>query len=264
MYTINGSTNVTRHNTENATSTYPLTATITVKDDELSWSQINYVLPANNNYKFLDETMLQDDLPDIDYVHTQLSTSSTDHVQKVYSTNLADSQSYSDIHFSNNIKVYNGRPIEVVRTDRNVRVLLPTVQELETSINYYSYSSPPTGVYVLFKIYFASDISDAIIGTLPTFNNNQVLYSQTNNLLYIVANQQIILNENSSNTFIDSNMLTNPYTLPEIVKVEVGLGINGYADMKTYTSNSNDEDVVSGIYYSANAIAVYSNNVRTI
>ena len=49
------------------------------------------------------------------------------------------------------ILVYNGRPIEVVRTDRNVRVLLPTVQELETSINYYSYSSLLTGVYVLFK-----------------------------------------------------------------------------------------------------------------
>ena len=34
--------------------------------------------------------------------------------------------------------------------------------------------------------------------------------------------------------------------------------------MKTYTSNSNEEDTVSGIYYSANAIAIYSNNVRTI
>ena len=203
---------------------------------KLSLEEFHTIVLGNNKiHNLISEDMLLDDIPDIEKVEFQLSYNGT---YKVYTTSNADAINYGWLT-SNNIKIFNGKPISVIKKARQIDVQLPDSLSLSSDFEYNSISSF-TGVDAFFKIYFKESLqlTSDTLQILPVINNIRVEYDDTQKKLSLEKLNNIVLEENTTTTIIDGTMLTKD--LPDIEKIELQLIKNG--TLKIFTTDISDAE----------------------
>ena len=218
----------------------PLIDNVEVKYDpmhhKLSLEEFHTIILSNNKvHTLLSENMLFDDIPDIDKVEFQLFYDGT---YKVYTTSSIDAVNYGWLT-SNNIKVFNGKPISIIKKARQIDVQLPDSLSLSSDFKYNTISSF-TGVDAFFKIYFKEDLelTSDTLPILPVINGVRVEYDSIQKKLSLEKLNHIVLEENTVTTIIDETMLLKD--LPDIEKIEIQLMKNN--TLKIFTTDISDAE----------------------
>ena len=192
------------------------------------------ILSNNKVHTLLSENMLFDDIP----ILIRLSLIIYDGTYKVYTTSSIDAVNYGWLT-SNNIKVFNGKPISIIKKARQIDVQLPDSLSLSSDFEYNTISSF-TGVDAFFKIYFKEDLelTSDTLPILPVINGVRVEYDSIQKKLSLEKLNHIVLEENTVTTIIDETMLSKD--LPDIEKIEIQLMKNN--TLKIFTTDISDAE----------------------
>ena len=93
-------------------------------------------------------------LPDIDYIELQMKNTTSDDLQ-LYTTNPTIASQNDLYDYSFDIKIYNGRPIEITKSEGKININLPTANDLPSELAYNTRGND-TGIDSVLKIYFKS------------------------------------------------------------------------------------------------------------
>ena len=125
------------------------------------------------------------------------------------------------MHYSYDIKLYNGRPIEIIKGEGEIKINLPGTKELSGDLAYNTRGSD-TGIDSFFKIYLKSALT--LTGTLPTINGIEVEYDATQNKLSLEKFSSIVLKADSEG--LSTFTILSQATLPDIDYVELQMKSN--------------------------------------
>lgn len=225
------------HLTSNTLPILPEINDIRVEYDDtqkkLSLEKLNHIiLPENTTTTFIDETMLTKDLPDIEKIELQLMKNGS---LKIFTTDVSDAELYG-WELSDGLRLVTGAKLSLVKSKRKLQVRLPSKENLGSDLN-YSIINEDIGVDSLFKIYFNKGLSLASVD-LPTINDVQVEYDNSQNKLSLEKLNSIVLEENTVATLLEPEMLLGD--IPTIDRIEMQLNKNGL--LRIYTTNQTDAD----------------------
>ena len=152
----------------------------------------------------------------------------------MYTTNATMASQYGLLNYSFDIKVYNGRPIEIVKADGKININLPTANDLPSELAYNTRGND-VGIDSFFKIYLKTDLT--LTSTLPTINGKQVEYNASKKKLSLENFVNIILTSHPEDDAVYT--ILSQTSIPDIDYVELQMKSTTTSDLVIVTDDYN-------------------------